>query len=112
MVLGHVQEHTVKCDFCLPCSQVLCSLTNFEVRILPANVLVSSTAVSKMSHIAFDLLANTLRVILRLFIASSIISLLAPINFLVFTSVVSRELVIDAYASKTEGIVRSSFSDI
>lgn len=86
-------------------------LTILVVMMLPASILDSSDT-SKMSHIAFDLLTNSLTPMLTLFSTFSIPSLLTPTNFQVFTSDVSREIVLLVIASKAKGIFRSSFSTI
>lgn len=68
--------------------------------------------ISRMFHIAFGLLANTLVAILRLLRDSSIISLLMLINLHVFKSVVSGKIVLVETASWTKGIVSSPFPEM
>lgn len=67
---------------------------DFVAKVLPANFLASSSIGNRMSHRAFILLIRILGPILRLFKASSIVSLLAPINVRVPTLVVSREIIL------------------
>lgn len=57
------------------------NLSDLVVRILPANVIAASSVANRMSHIALDLLANTLAPIFKAFRNSSIASLLIAINF-------------------------------
>lgn len=69
----------------------VCSLMFFVFRTCQANSLACFSVGNKMSHIALLLLAKTIRLMFKVFKASSSFSLLTPINFsLVFTSVVSR----------------------
>lgn len=79
------------------------------VKISPASCLASSSVTSKMSHITFDLLARILGPIFRLLSASTKMSLLIPINFWVFTSMVSKEIILVFTVFIASGIVRSSF---
>lgn len=81
-----------------------------SVRILPAKFSAVSFLASRMSHIMSLLLqsTSTLTGILRLSRASAMLPLLTPTNFLVLTSVVSREIVLLAIASITEGTDKSS----
>lgn len=59
---------------------LVCSLTDFVVRMLPTNSLAASFDANRMFHMALLHLANTLAVILRLLRASFNVSLLTPIN--------------------------------
>lgn len=82
---------------------LMCSLwspTVFAVCTLPTR---------RLSHIVLDILANALGVILRVFKDSSKISLLTPINFRLFTSAVSRDIILALMASRVSSIVRNSF---
>lgn len=65
----------------------VCRQTDFVTKILPANCLAPCLVASKMSYNALDLLARIF------FNASSIVSLLIPINFRHFASVVSSFIV-------------------
>lgn len=58
---------------------------------------------------AFNNLARNFVLTSRLFIGSSITSLLMSINFRVFTSGVSREIIPVVTAPNASGIVRNSF---
>lgn len=64
-------------------------LTDLVVRVLPANILASSSVACIMSHSALDLPAKILGPILRTFKASSIVTLLTIISLRVSTSVIS-----------------------
>lgn len=77
----------------------VCILTDLVVRMLPASAFASSSGPNKMFHIAYNLLANTFSIMFRHWSASSIPSLPTPTNFLVFTSNVSREIVLFEIAS-------------
>lgn len=104
----------IKCKVILVLWVRICSVCNptiLVVMMLPVSDLDSSGS-SKMSHIAFDHLTNSLTPMLRLFSISSIPSLLTPTNFQVFTSDVSRETVLLVIASKAKGMFWSSFSTI
>lgn len=69
----------------------VCILADF-VRILAANFPAASLSHSGMSHMALIHFAKTLVAMLRLFKASSMVSVLTLINSLVLTSVVSKEI--------------------
>lgn len=70
----------------------VCILIDF-MRMLAANFSAASLSPSMMSHMALIHFAKTLVAMLRLFKASSMVSVLTLINSLVLTSVVSREIV-------------------
>lgn len=67
-----------------------------------SNCFASSSLVSRMSHIAFDLLANILGAIWRLLN-------LASMSLRLLTSVVSKEIVLVVTTSRVSGRIRNSF---
>lgn len=88
------------------------SVLDLVVRTLPTNNLATSSVASRISHMAFNLQANTLAMMFKAFRASSIISLLMAINILVFISVVNRKMVLVVTTYIIDGTVISSFPEI
>lgn len=86
MILRDIQGHPVKCYSGLVGAHILCSFTNFMVRMLPANSLAASDA-SRMSHTTLLHLANILAAMFR----ASFVSLLTTINLRFLTSMVTRD---------------------
>lgn len=82
-------------------------LTVLMAKMLPAGAFASSSDVSKMSHVAFDLFANTFTIQFRHLSASAIHSLLIASNFPAFILDVSREIVLFEIAYQTAGMDRS-----
>lgn len=69
------------------------------VRTLPAKCFVLSSFASMMSYMALDFFAGTYGTISRLLRASSVVSLLTSMSRRIFTSDVSREIVLVVMAS-------------
>lgn len=68
--------------------------------VMPANFWASCSSTNRMSYMAFNLWTRTLGWIWRLFWASSMDSLLMPINCCVATFVINWEIIIFSTASK------------
>lgn len=81
----------------------------FAIKIFPTNCLASCTVASRTSYIALACRAITLGPICKLFRVSSIVSLLIPINFWLFTLVIIREIILVFSASKASVVVRKLF---
>lgn len=87
----------------------VCRRTDFAAKMMPANCLATCSVASKMFHSAFDFLARILKPAVTIFNASFIVSLLIPVNYRLFTSVVTRKIVLALTAFSASGIVRNSF---
>lgn len=108
MVIRNVNGHSMLHHFGLPGAHILPYIpTDFVVKMLPTKFLATSALPNRMSHMALLLFASTLTVMLRLFKAFSMVSLLTSINVLILTSVVSRKTVLVATTSSAECTVRS-----
>lgn len=84
----------------------VCTLTYLAVRVLPANALSSSSDVSRMSHISFDLLTHTFTAMLRDLSASSITSLLTlDIHKFSVFFYVSKEIILLVIASNGQEFI-------
>lgn len=88
------------------------SQKDLVVGMLPANAFAASSVASRMSYMALDMHANTLAAMFKSFRASSTISLVTAINFLVLTSVVNRETVLVVTASITDITTMSLLPEI
>lgn len=79
---------------------------------VPSRDLDVSSIVSRIPHITLLLWTNAFAPILSVFRTSPIVSLLTPINFFDFMSVVRREIVLILSDSKSEGTGKSSLTKI
>lgn len=83
MVLRDVHGHSMQSNPNLLGAHLLSLKSNrLMVRTLPTNANTTTSVDSRMLHIAFDILAKTLASICKALRDSSIISLVAAINFL------------------------------
>lgn len=82
----------------------ICRRTDFVARVIPANILASSSVGNRISHKAFVLLVRILDPILRF-----LKLLLTPRNLRVPTLVVSRDIVLVFIASIASGMLSNSF---
>lgn len=88
------------------------SCIDFDVSILLASCLASCLISRRLSHIVSNLLVSTFSLRLKLFRASFMVSLLTPVNFWLFISVVNREIVHVLMASIASGTVKNSFPSV
>lgn len=101
---------TMNCHFCSSDVHVLrLEPKFFAVKILPVNYLDPCSVANRTSHIALERRLNKFGSNMQAFRVSSIVSLLTPINFWLYMSVVSGEIILVFTGSKASGIVMNSF---